>query len=74
MQSYALAVTFHEGRIEGRVIIDTGSGVHVVGRQSIADQDIGFKYKACVPIQLNTANGSILSKIGLMYNSPILTK
>ena len=48
--------------IQGNVIIDTGSGVHIVGRRNILKENRNFIYKVQNPLSLSTANGTILSR------------
>ena len=44
--------------IKGRIVIDTGSGVHIVGKNNIDPQAAHAIYTGR-PYRLNTANGSI---------------
>ena len=44
--------------IKGRIVIDTGSGVHIVGKNNIDPQAAHAIYTGH-PYRLNTANGRI---------------
>ena len=59
--------------IKGRIIIDTGSGVHIVGKDNIHPKCHSL-IQAGIPIQLNTANGCVKSDRCIFIGSPDFPK
>ena len=55
--------------IKGRIIIDTGSGVHIVGKDNIHPKCHSL-IQTGNPIQLNTANGCVKSDQCIFIGSP----